>query len=296
TPATSVGASARAPGAPTQREGVERPPLRVFEGGTPASSPPASPPQPVRPARAERPAEPEVPTEPASSGQTPWLWIGVGVLALGVGGYLVVGGKSSGPGSVPQISAGDSGPEPVTKPPAPSGGSADEATSADAPPAETDSDSGGSTPPTSRSDDPREPPPGTPDEIAAVFRRLPVSPSDGPPIGGIGANGIHIDELRMGTDVDGTCSTLTDEFSVSGLDRAGVCVRVVHPREKDELQVLWQKHGGYTRRSKMVVLPKHAYRTRGYLKLRSEYIGEWTVRILSSDGVELARHEFTVVP
>ena len=60
--------------------------------------------------------------------------------------------------------------------------------------------------------------------------------------------------------------------------------------------MLWQKHGGSTRRSKMVVLPMHAYRTRGILVLRSEYIGDWTVRILSSDGVELARHEFTVVP
>jgi hypothetical protein len=83
---------------------------------------------------------------------------------------------------------------------------------------------------------------------------------------------------------------------VSAGDRAGVCVRVVHAREKEELQVLWQKHGGSTRRSKMVVLPMHAYRTRGYLVLRSEYIGDWTVRILSADDVELARHEFTVVP
>ena len=101
----------------------------------------------------------------------------------------------------------------------------------------------------------------------------------------------------MGTETQGaTCRGRTDHFSVSGGDRAGVCVRVVHSREKEDLQVLWEKHGGSTRRSKMVVLPMHAYRTRGYLVLRSEYIGDWTVRILSSDGVELARHDFTVDP
>lgn len=159
----------------------------------------------------------------------------------------------------------------------------------------TAGDTAGSTaPPPVRSGDPREPPPGTPEEIAAVFRRLPVSPSDGPPIGGIGASGVHIDKLEMGTG--SACTGPADDFSVSGLDRVVVCVRVVHPREKEELVVLWQKHGGSTRRSKMVVLPKHAYRTRGYLKLRREYIGDWTVRILSSDGVELAQHEFKVVP
>jgi hypothetical protein len=145
--------------------------------------------------------------------------------------------------------------------------------------------------------DPREPPPGTPPEIAAVFRRLPVGPADRPPVGGIGATGIHIDHIAMGSETHGaTCTGRTNDFSVSGGDRAGVCVRVVHTREKEELQVLWQKHGGSTRRSKMVVLSMHAYRTRGYLVLRNEYIGDWTVRILSSDGVELARHDFTVVP
>ncbi len=277
--------------------GVERPSLRVVADGE--SAPDAAEPE-SRPARANRPAEPSSPepipvSEPA--GGLPWMWIGVGALVLGaVGFFALQGGGSSEPkGSTPPITIASTelaappssevdsgvelGPDPDVDAGSPSG---------DVPPA-------GDPRPTTRSDDPREPPPGTPPEIAAVFRRLPVSPSDGPPIGGIGANGIHIDDLTMGSE-GSNCSGRADDFSVSARDRVGLCVRVVHPREKEELQVLWEKHGGSTRRSKMVVLPKHAYRTRGYLKLRKEYIGDWTVRILSSDGVELARHDFTVVP
>ncbi len=151
-------------------------------------------------------------------------------------------------------------------------------------------------PPPPRTGDPREPPPGTPPEIAAVFRKLPVSPADRSPIGGVGATGIHIDHIAMGEFGDGKCAGSSNRFSLRDHRRVSVCVRVVHPREKEELTVLWQKHGGSTRRSKIIVKPLHAYRTRGYLQIRKEYLGDWTVRILSTDGVELARHEFTIMP
>jgi hypothetical protein len=44
----------------------------------------------------------------------------------------------------------------------------------------------------------------------------------------------------------------------------------------------------------MVVKPMHAYRTRAYLKLRSEYVGKWTVQILAEGDIELATYAFTV--
>jgi hypothetical protein len=94
---------------------------------------------------------------------------------------------------------------------------------------------------------------------------------------------------------DGDCTGASDRFSVSAEPRPSVCVRVVHPREKEEVAVIWEKSGGSVRRGKLTIKPTHAYRTRAYLVLRREDVGDWTVRILSQDGVELASHAFQVV-
>ena len=139
-------------------------------------------------------------------------------------------------------------------------------------------------------------PPGTPQPNANAFRKLPVSPADLPPVGAVGKNGVHVDRIGMGAAFEKTrCAGKIDDFSVSGDDRVNVCFRVVHPRQKEELVVLWQKDGGTVRRGKVVVKPAHAYRTRAYLILRREYVGTWKVRILDQDGVELASHPFKVV-
>lgn len=144
--------------------------------------------------------------------------------------------------------------------------------------------------------DPRVPPPGTPPEIATVFRKLPVSPSDGPPVGGVGETGIHIDDITMGVTYENRkCGGASQRFSLSADHRPSVCVRVVHPREKEDLVVVWEKKGGASRRGKLHIKAAHAYRTRAYLMLRREYIGDWTVRIQSPGGVELASHDFSVV-
>lgn len=257
-----------------------------------------------RAARASRPVEP-APTASVPEGGKglPWVWIGLGAIALGAAAYFTT--RDDGPPSARSQAIVTPEPEGTPRERVQAGGDSSVPATSDMASSDAGTDLGttdsgdteGTSPPTSRKGDPREPPPGTPPEIAAVFRRLPVGPADRPPVGGIGATGIHIDHIAMGTETqDATCRGRSDDFSVSAGDRAGVCVRVVHPREKEELQVLWEKHEGSARRSKMVVLPMHAYRTRGYLVLRSEYIGDWTVRILSSDGVELARHDFTVVP
>lgn len=157
-------------------------------------------------------------------------------------------------------------------------------------------DSDGGSAGTDDSSDPRTPPSGTSEEAAAVFTKLPVSAADRPPIGGVGLTGIHIDRITMGTRYSGSrCEGETERFSAGQVDLASVCVRVVHQRLKEELAVLWHKKGGTTRRSKLIVKPAHAYRTRAYLKLRREYVGDWTVSIVSSDGTELASHDFTVV-
>jgi len=145
----------------------------------------------------------------------------------------------------------------------------------------------------------RTPPPGTPPDIAATFVRLPVSAADLPPVGGVGASGIHVDRVDMGSGYDNKtgCTGVAREFSLAANDELNVCVRVVHPRQDEVMSIVWQKGDGSTaRRGKIAVKPIHAYRTRAYLRLRAEYIGAWTVRIMSPDGVELASHAFTITP
>jgi hypothetical protein len=145
----------------------------------------------------------------------------------------------------------------------------------------------------------RTPPPGTPPDIAATFVRLPVSPADRAPVGGVGSSGIHIDRIDMGAGYDNKtgCTGVAREFSLAANQEINVCVRVVHPREEETMSIVWQKDDGTTaRRGKIAVKPIHAYRTRAYLRLRAEYVGKWTVRIMSPDGVELASHAFVISP
>lgn len=149
------------------------------------------------------------------------------------------------------------------------------------------------------STNPRKPPAGTPADIATTFAKLPVSPADLPPVGGVGRSGIHIDRIEMGSATErGVCSGTKDKFSLDKLERINVCLRVVHPREEETVAIVWQKKkdAGTARRGKIAIKPQHAYRTRAYLVLRKEYVGDWTVRIMSADGVELASHAFTIVP
>ncbi len=147
--------------------------------------------------------------------------------------------------------------------------------------------------------DVRTPPPGTPPDIAATFAKLPVSAADLPPVGGIGRSGIHVDRIDMGSGYDNKtgCTGVAKEFSLAANEEINVCLRVVHPREEEVMSIVWQKNDTATaRRGKIAVKPIHAYRTRAYLRLRAEYIGAWTVRIMSPDGVELASHAFTITP
>lgn len=145
--------------------------------------------------------------------------------------------------------------------------------------------------------DPRTPPAGTPADRAAVFARLPVSPRDRAPVGAIGDGGIHVDRIDVGTEPGPTgCEGRGDRFSIDRRDRVHACFRVVHARTPDVVVVQWQRDGGTERRSR-IRIPEtaHGYRTRAALTLRREYVGAWRVRVLSTDGVELASHAFTVV-
>lgn len=149
----------------------------------------------------------------------------------------------------------------------------------------------------SKNQDPRTVPPGTSPEAAAAFTRIPVADSDRPPVGGVGATGIHVDRIAIGPKYSkAACHDPTKTFSVGKHRRANVCFRAVHAREDEEVVVLWQKGDEIIRRSQVTIKPTHSYRTRAYIALRQEFVGPWTVRIMSQDGVELASETFEIVP
>jgi hypothetical protein len=151
-------------------------------------------------------------------------------------------------------------------------------------------------------ENPRDPsliPPGTPAENAKAFSKLPVAPSDGPPLGGIGSTGIHIDQIAMGQGRDNTeCDPMSRQFSATGTEYISVCFRAIHPRSQETLRVFWEKDGAVTRRGK-VRIPEglHAYKTRAYLQVRPEYVGSWRVRIVpeGEESIDLGVAEFEVV-
>jgi hypothetical protein len=138
-------------------------------------------------------------------------------------------------------------------------------------------------------------PAGTPAHVARVFQRLPVAIHDGPPLGGIGESGIHVDKIWLGSDYekDG-CAGEAAEFSLGRHSQVNVCFRVVHSRQEEDIHVEWVKDEVPLRRRAVHIPDLHAYRSRAYLVLRREYLGRWQARVLSSDAVELARASFTV--
>jgi hypothetical protein len=140
-------------------------------------------------------------------------------------------------------------------------------------------------------------PPGTLEGHAKALRRLPHASTDRAPLGGIGPQGIHVDRIAMGTRIQGgACMGPTGNFSVRDDDHAHVCFRVVHPRIEQRVVVRWERGGRLVRRTVVSIDDSHAYRTRATLPLRRKFQGEWTVRIMSTDGIELAAQTFLVGP
>jgi hypothetical protein len=139
-------------------------------------------------------------------------------------------------------------------------------------------------------------PDGTPEAHIKALRKLPHASTDRAPLGGIGPQGMHIDRIAMGTGIQqGACAGPAGKFSVRDDDHAHVCFRVVHPRIQQRVIVRWERAGKLVRRTVVPIADSHAYRTRATLPLRRTFRGDWTVRIVSLDGVELAAHSFQVL-
>jgi hypothetical protein len=143
---------------------------------------------------------------------------------------------------------------------------------------------------------PRIAPDGTPEAHIKALRKLPHASSDRAPLGGIGPRGMHVDRIAMGTGYEsGACRGPAGKFSAREEAFAHVCFRVVHPRVQQQVRVRWERNGELVRRTLVPIGDSHAYRTRASLPLRRSFRGDWTVRIVSTDGVELAAHSFQVM-
>jgi len=140
-------------------------------------------------------------------------------------------------------------------------------------------------------------PPGTPADNAAAFKQLPAAKTDGPPVGGIGTNGIHFDSMVVGRGWEKSrCVEPTTTFDPAVDDRVNICLRVVHPGDVEEqLTVEWVKVSSKSvRRSTITVKAMHAYLTRSYLPIKSNYTGSWTATIKTADEVVLGQVSFEI--
>ena len=237
-------------------------------------------------------------TPPSASGGPRWGLLALLAVAAGLVATLVwprPRGDTARPTAPPPTTVE---PRPGPTPPEATAGdtAAPEATAGDTGASEAGED-GPVQPPLDGPRDPRVIPAGTPEAHAKAFSKIPVSIYDGPPVGGIGSSGMHIDRVDMGRRFESSkCVDATTRFSIAGDGLANVCFRVVHSRVEETVRVIWEKDGRIARRGKVRIRPVHGYRTRAYLKLRPEYIGTWRVRIVpEGEDVELASVEFAVV-
>lgn len=141
----------------------------------------------------------------------------------------------------------------------------------------------------------RTPPRGTPKSRAKALQRIPHSRRDLAPVGGIGDTGLHVDRVTLGTSYKtGHCAGPSDDFVVQRGNVISLCIRAVHLRQQERIQVRWERQGRVLRRAWLTIPAVHAYRTRATLRLRKGYKGHWRVRVLSHDGTELAQTTFTI--
>lgn len=131
---------------------------------------------------------------------------------------------------------------------------------------------------------------------ASAAPSVPTSKSDKPPIGAVGASGIHLDELAVGKGwASSRCEELGTRFEVGTDERINVCFRVVHPRTAETVTVEWARDGKLRQSIEVNVKPSRAYLTRAWLPVSAGRIGDWTATVKSTDGLVLGQVAFQIV-
>lgn len=219
--------------------------------------------------------------------------------------------KNSDPAPVPQpvatpepvvkpepVATPESAPE-VAEPPEPAPTPEPTPGAVEPPPPEPEAAPPPPTPTGSKSSNPRDPshvPAGTPAANAKAFAKLPVAKGDGPPIGGIGPSGIHLDTIEIGKGWHNSrCDQVGNVFTSGVDDKVNICMRVIHPRDlAEELTIYWEHNGKLNQRSKVAVKTIHAYLTRGWLPITPDRVGKWKASIKTADGTVLGEVSFEI--
>lgn len=138
-------------------------------------------------------------------------------------------------------------------------------------------------------------PAGTPEINIAAFTNLPIGKRDKAPLSGVGASGIHLDELEVGKGwASSRCEELDTRFTVDVDERINVCFHVVHPREAEAVTLEWARDGEVRQIIQVNVKPTHTYSTRAWLPVTSGRVGDWTATVKSEDGSVLGQVEFEI--
>jgi hypothetical protein len=111
---------------------------------------------------------------------------------------------------------------------------------------------------------------------------------------------VRVESILTGASyVNHTCSERTSEFSVKAHRHVNVCIRMapVTQPSSELVRVLWERNGTVHGETSIRIATRHtSVRTRVRFGLHLRRLGDWSVRLVSHKGVELARSTFHVVP
>lgn len=131
---------------------------------------------------------------------------------------------------------------------------------------------------------------------ASATASVPTNKNSKPPIGAVGASGIHLDELAVGKGwASSRCEELGSRFEVGTDERVNVCFRVVHPSTAETVTVEWARDGKLRQSIEVNVKPSRAYLTRAWLPVSAGRVGDWTATVKSTDGLVLGQVGFQIV-
>jgi Tfp pilus assembly protein PilZ len=112
------------------------------------------------------------------------------------------------------------------------------------------------------------------------------------------APSIHIESILTGPLYEGhTCPQPTSQFSFKTQRSVNVCISVAPMSDPvtEEVTVIWERNGAFLCQTKMHIVARHiTSRTRAHVDIDERRVGDWSVRILSRKGIELARSSFRV--
>jgi hypothetical protein len=127
----------------------------------------------------------------------------------------------------------------------------------------------------------------------------PVAPVARPPVAEI-ASRLRVDDIRTGASYQRySCPEPISRFSLAAHKRVNICLEFapMHDPVTEDVTVVWERDGTVFSATPMTVAARHfKFHTRAHMALDERRVGEWSVRIVSKKGLELARTSFHVAP